>query len=209
MKDIFNKFNIELTDELVLKIDKYYSLLIEENKKFNLTRIVDKTEFLVKHVLDSILPFFKKYDLTQPKSILDIGSGAGFPGIIIALFFPNIEVILTESISKKARFLTLVKDELNLANLKVINNRVENIKGVSVDLVTARAVTGLTSLVKYALPKLTKGGKMCFYKATKAAEEITEFNKTKLVNLVKNISQTKFVLPFEMGERVCVWIEKK
>ncbi len=209
MKDIFKKFNIELTDELVLKIDKYYSLLIEENKKVNLTRIVDKTEFLVKHVLDSILPFFKNPDLTQPKSILDIGSGAGFPGIIIALFFPNIEVILTESISKKARFLTLVKDELNLANLKVINNRVENIKKVFVDLVTARAVTDLTSLVKYALPKLTMGGKMCFYKATKANEEIAEFKKTKLVNLVKNITLTKFILPFEMGERICVWIEKK
>ena len=209
MKDIFNKFNIELTDELVLKIDKYYSLLIEENKKVNLTRIVDKTEFLVKHVLDSILPFFKNSDLSQPKSILDIGSGAGFPGIIIALFFPNIEVILTESISKKARFLTLVKDELNLANLKVINNRVENIKEVFVDLVTARAVTDLTSLVKYALPKLTMGGKMCFYKATKSNEEIAEFKKTNLVNLVKNITLTKFILPFEMGERVCVWIEKK
>ncbi len=209
MKDIFSKFNIELTDELVLKIDKYYSLLIEENKKVNLTRIVDKTEFLVKHVLDSILPFFKKYDFIKVKSILDIGSGAGFPGIIIALFFPSVEVILTESIGKKARFLTLVKDELNLTNLKVINDRVENIKGVSVDLVTARAVTDLTLLVKYALPKLTKGGKMCFYKATKAAEEIDEFRKTKLVNLVKNFSLTKFVLPFEMGERVCVWIEKK
>ncbi len=209
MKDIFSKFNIELTDELVLKINKYYSLLIEENKKVNLTRIVDKTEFLVKHILDSVLPFFKNPDLIQYKSILDIGSGAGFPGIVIALFFPSVEVILTESIGKKARFLTLVKDELNLTNLKVINDRVENIKGVSADIVTARAVTDLTSLVKYALPKLTKGGKMCFYKATKATEEITEFKKTKLVNLVKNISQTKFVLPFEMGERVCVWIEKK
>lgn len=209
MKDIFNKFNIELTDELVSKIDKYYSLLIEENKKVNLTRIIGKTEFLVKHVLDSILPFFKNSDLTQPKSILDIGSGAGFPGIIIALFFPNIEVILTESISKKARFLTLVKDELKLANLKVINNRVENIKEVFVDLVTARAVTDLTSLVKYALPKLTLGGKMCFYKATKANEEIAEFKKTNLVNLVKNIRLAKFILPLEMGERVCVWIEKK
>ncbi len=209
MKDIFSKFNIELTDELVLKINKYYSLLIEENKKVNLTRIIDKTEFLVKHILDSVLPFFKNPDLIQSKSILDIGSGAGFPGIVIALFFPSVEVILTESIGKKARFLTLVKDELNLTNLKVINDRVENINGVLVDLVTARAVTGLTSLVKYALPKLTKGGKMCFYKATKATEEIDEFGKTKLVNLVKNISLTKFVLPFEMGERVCVWIEKK
>ena len=209
MKDIFSKFNIELTDELVLKINKYYSLLIEENKKVNLTRIVDKTEFLVKHILDSVLPFFKNPGLIQSKSILDIGSGAGFPGIVIALFFTNVEVILTESIGKKARFLTIVKDELNLTNLKVINDRVENIKGVSVDLVTARAVADLTSLVKYALPKLTKGGKMCFYKATKATEEIDEFRKTKLVNLVKNISLTKLVLPFEMGERVCVWIEKK
>ncbi len=209
MKNVFSKFNIELTDELILKIDKYYSLLIEENKKVNLTRIVDKTEFLVKHVLDSILPFFNNPGLTQPKSILDIGSGAGFPGIVVSLFFPRVEVILTESIGKKARFLTLVKTELNLTNLKVINDRVENIKGVSVELVTARAVTDLASLVKYALPKLTKGGKMCFYKATKATDEITEFKKTKLVNLVKNISLTKFVLPFEMGERVCVWIEKK
>lgn len=209
MKDIFSKFNIELTDELVLEIDKYYSLLIEENKKFNLTRIVDKTEFLVKHVLDSILPFFKNSNLILPKSILDIGSGAGFPGIIIALFFPNTEVILTESIGKKARFLSFVKTELNLTNLKVINDRVENVKEVLVDLVTARAVTDLSSLVKYALPKLTKGGMMCFYKATKATEEISEFKKTKLVNLVKNINLTKFILPFEMGERVCVWIEKK
>lgn len=209
MKDIFNKFGIALSPELSLKLDKFYSILIEENKKVNLTRIVDKTEFYVKHVLDSALPFFQTKDLVLPKSILDIGSGAGFPGIVLALFFPEIQVILTESIGKKARFLELAKHTLELKNVEVISDRVEKIQNKQVDLVTARAVTDLTTLVKYALPKLNRHGKMCFYKAAKVVPEITEFKKTKLLNLVKEIKLTNFTLPFEMGERVCVWIEKK
>ena len=143
------KLGINLTKEQLDKLKIYCDFLMEYNKHTNLTAIKTKEEIYLKHFYDS-LTLIKVIDLTKEDTLLDIGSGAGFPGMVLKIFFPNLHVYLIDSNNKKTKFLEELKDKINVDNIEIINNRIENITKDflnSIDVVTARAVTNLTVLL--------------------------------------------------------------
>lgn len=163
-----------MRDEKELKLEKFKELVLFYNEKFNLTAIKDDKEFYAKHFEDSLLPS-KSVDFNN-KKIMDIGSGAGFPGIPLAIYFPNSSFYLVEPTTKRANFLEIVKNELNLENVFVINKRVEDLKKDNsykdFDLVVSRAVSELVILLELSIPYLKVGGKLVAYKGLNYEEEI-------------------------------------
>ena len=150
--------------------EKMYKMLVEANEKFNLTRITDESEFLVKHVYDSKLglPYVKG-------RVLDIGSGAGFPGIVLKIEKPELDVTMIDSVSKKVNYLNSLIQALELKKICAFHTRVEDLpEKEKFDTVTARAVARLNVLAEYALPFVKIGGAFVAYKAEDSEEEINE-----------------------------------
>lgn len=157
------------------KFDLYYNLLTEWNKKINLTAITDYAEVKLKHFEDSILPAAL---IPENASVLDLGSGAGFPGIPLKIVRPDLHITLLDSLAKRVNFLNLVISELGLENIKSVHSRIEDFKErESFDVVTARAVARLNTLCEYALPFVRKGGFFLAYKSADATEEVKEAEK--------------------------------
>lgn len=196
---------IDITEEKLNKLDKYYDLLIEWNNKINLTRITDKEEVYLKHFYDS-LTINKIIDLNKINSICDIGSGAGFPGIVLKIVFPHLHVTLIDSLNKRIIFLNDVIKELNLTNIEAICTRAEEFSRINeekYDLVTARAVASLSILLECSI-RLVKIGK--FFVAMKG-NQIEYFNNEKELK-IKKVSEIDFELPFERSERKLLKFEK-
>ena len=167
------KLNIKVTDEMLEKIDIYCNFLLEYNKHTNLTAIKEENDIYLKHFYDS-LTLTKVIDLNEYNTLLDIGSGAGFPGMVLKIFFPKLKVYLVDSNNKKCKFLLELKEKLNVDNLIVINNRIENLYNEflnSIDIVTARAVTNLPVLTELAIP-LVKANKYFIAMKGNAEEEL-------------------------------------
>lgn len=167
------KLNIYYNDKMLEQLDIYCNFLLEYNTHTNLTAIKTKEEVYLKHFYDS-LTLTKVIDLKNEETLLDIGSGAGFPGMVLKIFFPNLKVYLVDSNNKKCKFLNELKEKLNVDNLIVINNRVENLYDKflnKIDIVTARAVTNLTVLSELAIP-LVKNNKYFIAMKGNAEEEI-------------------------------------
>ena len=153
--------------------ENYEKIFIEENHKVNLISKNDEKFLWEKHICDSLglIIFFNKYEI--PKTLLDIGTGGGFPSVPVAICYPEIKVFALDSISKKIRAVESVKNQLNLTNLSAVCSRVENFEG-KFDLVTSRAVSALKNICEYALPKLKKDGYFVAFKSRKIQEEINE-----------------------------------
>ncbi len=169
------KLGIKVTKKNLEQLEIYCEYLLEYNKHTNLTAIKTKEEVYLKHFYDS-LTLCKVIDLTKEESLLDIGSGAGFPGMVLKIFFPNLKVYLVDSNNKKTKFLEELKIKLNVNNLEVINNRIEKLYDLflnKIDIVTARAVTNLTILSELAIP-LVKKDKYFIAMKGNATEEINE-----------------------------------
>lgn len=167
------KLNINITDEMLEKLDIYCSFLLEYNTHTNLTAIKEENDIYLKHFYDS-LTLTKVIDLNKENTLLDIGSGAGFPGMVLKIFFPHLKVYLVDSNNKKCKFLLELKEKLNVDNLMVINNRIENLYSEflnSIDIVTARAVTNLPVLTELAIP-LVKPNKHFIAMKGNAIEEL-------------------------------------
>ena len=167
------KLNIKVTDEMLEKIDIYCNFLLEYNKHTNLTAIKEENDIYLKHFYDS-LTLTKVIDLNEYNTLLDIGSGAGFPGMVLKIFFPKLKVYLVDSNNKKCKFLLELKEKLNVDNLEVYNNRIENLYSEflnSIDIVTARAVTNLPVLTELAIP-LVKVNKHFIAMKGNAEEEL-------------------------------------
>ena len=203
-----NKLKINLDNEKLSKLEEYYQILKEENEKYNLTRIIEKEDVYLKHFYDS-LTITKIIDINS-KSICDLGSGAGFPGLVLAICFPSSKVTLIESNGKKCYFLNLVKDKLNLNNVKVINDRIEQYSKENreiFDIVTARAVAPLKHLLEYGVPLVKVEG---YFIAMKASTEKEEEN---IDNYYKKLSITEeerlvFNLPIENSLRTLIKYKK-
>lgn len=153
------KLGINITEEQVNKLEIYKEFLKEYNAHTNLTRIIEDEDIYLKHFYDS-LTIMKAYDLNNVTNLLDIGSGAGFPGMVIKIFFPNIDVTLIDSNNKKTKFLTLLAEKLNL-DVNIINDRVENFAKKNLnkfDVVTSRAVANLRVLSEISLPLVKING---------------------------------------------------
>ena len=154
MRDIFKQFDIELSDQQENKLKEYYKILVEENKKMNLTSITEYEDVVWKHFLDSAL--IMKDSLWNGKNkVFDVGTGAGFPGMVLAIMHPNIKVTLLDSNNKKLKFLELLTMKLGINNVEIVHERAEefaNKRREYYDVTTSRAVSDLQILSELSIP---------------------------------------------------------
>jgi 16S rRNA (guanine527-N7)-methyltransferase len=211
-KEIFiqelKKLNINVTDTQISMLDTYYNILIEENNKYNLTNITDINQVYLKHFYDS-LTIVKAIDLNNQK-LCDIGSGAGFPGLVLKILFPNLDITLVEATEKRCNFLKLVTDKLNLSNVTIINKRAE-IYSKEVreyfDIVTSRAVAPLKHLLEYSIPLVKVNGYYIAMKGNIDKETTNIDNYYKKLNINK-IKEIHFLLPIEESNRTLLLYQK-
>lgn len=200
---------IDIDTEKLNKLNMYYELLIEWNEKINLTTITEKKQVYLKHYYDS-LTLNKIVDLKNENNICDIGTGAGFPGIVLKIIFPNLKVTLIDSLKKRIDFLNLVIKELKLDNIVAINIRSEDFALThreKFDIVTARAVAPLNILLEYSIPMVKKNKYFIAMKGNIEKEEKTFDNAMKL--LTTKIKEMKtFTLPIELSKRTLIKFEK-
>ena len=203
------KININLSDEQLKQIDDFCLFLLAENKKYNLTAIRDYNETLLKHVYDS-LTLSLAVDLNNEPNLLDIGSGAGFPGIIIKIVYPHLDVTLLDSNGKKTNFLKQAIQLLQLENITIVNERAETyIKAhrEGFAIVTARAVASLSVLLELAVPFQKITGIFVAMKGTVESEfaeakEACSFLGCQITEL------KELTLPFENSKRTLVLVKK-
>ena len=201
------KIGINITDKQLEQLDEYYHLLKEWNEKINLTRIIEEKDVYLKHFYDS-LTLFKFYNLDQKLSLCDIGTGAGFPGLVLKIVFPSLSVTLVDALQKRINFLNIVIQKLDLKDIQTIHIRAEDYAKINAnkfDIVTSRAVSRLSNLVKYCVPLLKRDGIFVPMKAN-CDEEIEEISMLKKIKIVKI---EKFLLPIENSNRTIIVIKKQ
>lgn len=210
MKDKMKRIDIDITDKQVEKFFSYMNLLIEWNQKINLTTIIEPKEIIIKHFVDcgTILKYLK-----DGENIIDIGTGAGFPGIPVKILNENLNVTLVDSLNKRINFLSEVCNALNLENVQLIHSRAEDLAKNNdyrekFDKSVSRAVANLSTLSEYDLPFIKKGGKMIAMKGFEIDEELN--NAEKAINIlggkIKEIN--KFTLIDTDNKRSIVVIDK-
>ena len=203
---------IHLSDIQQEQFDRYYELLIEWNRVMNLTGITAYEEVNLKHFTDS-LTIVRINDMKNVSTLIDIGTGAGFPGIPIKIAFPHIKVVLLDSLNKRIKFLNEVVEKLNLDNVETLHGRAEDYAKQSAyreqyDLCVSRAVANLATLSEYCLPYVKEGGYFISYKSGAVEEEVNQSKKAiaELGGKVKEV--IAFTLPDTDIERTFVVIEK-
>lgn len=198
------KLHIEISDIQLEKLEKYYEILERENKLYNLTAIIEKESVFLKHFYDS-LTIVKIIDLNN-ESLCDLGTGAGFPGMVLKIIFPNLKVTLIDATLKKCNFLEKVIKELKLENIKVINARVEEyakIEREKYDIVTARAVAPLKHLLEYGVPLLKVNGTFVAMKGN-INEELNGIENYENKLKIKQNKRIDFQLPIENSNRTLI-----
>lgn len=203
------KLNIFLNEEQLLKLDKFYNLLISWNKKINLTRIISKEDVYLKHFYDS-LTLIKEIDLTKDLTLCDVGSGAGFPGIVLKITFPNLKITLIDALQKRVNYLNEIIKELELNDIIAIHARSEDYARNNYekfDVVTARAVANLRVLSELCIPMVKVNGYFIAMKASVLDEINDSENILKLLNS-KIINVNSFTLPYENSQRNLIKIQK-
>ena len=203
---------ISLSEEQLQQFLTYYEMLVEKNKVMNLTAITEKEEVIDKHFIDSI-SLNKAMDVTKSLKILDLGTGAGFPGIPLKIAYPNLELTLLDSLNKRIKFLDEVIEALSLEGIVTIHGRAEDYaKQASYreqfDICVSRAVANLATLSEYCLPYVKEGGCFISYKSGSVEEELEQSKKAifELGGKVKEV--IAFTLPETDIERTFVVIEK-
>lgn len=201
---------VELSDDQMLQFGDYLHLLQKESQKMNLTAIKDEPGIIEKHFYDSLL-LAKHLPLNESLTLLDIGSGAGFPGIPLKIAFPNLKVTLLEPVLKKGRFLAKVINHLRLRDIVVVNERAETFafrEYEQFDIVTARAVAPLNILLELGIVLVKVEGLLVAYKGPKAEEEIHEAENA-LKTLGTHVENVFYeCLPSEQDQRALVVIKK-
>ena len=202
------KLNINLSNNQLEQLDYYYQQLVVENKKYNLTAITEEEDVYLKHFYDS-LTITKACELSN-QTLCDIGTGAGFPGLVLKIAFPNLKVTLVDATEKKCNFLKGIIKELNLKDIEVINERAEIYsKGVreKYDIVTSRAVAPLKHLLEYSIPLVKVNG---YYIAMKSdiSKEIENIEIYEKKLFIKKKEEIRFTLPKENSLRTLVVYKK-
>lgn len=200
---------LNVTEEQLKQLDIIYNTLVETNKTMNLTRITEKDDVYLKHFYDS-LTLAKVYDLTKANTLCDIGTGAGFPGLVLKIFYPNLEITLVDSLLKRVKYLNSLIEKLQLTGIKAYHNRAEDIikEGKKFDIVTARAVSALPKLLLWTMPLANKNGSFLAMKGN--VEEELELSKDimKKHNWYVNKKET-FTLPTKEDVRTILEIKNK
>ena len=204
------KINISLNDKQLDQLKKYADLLIDYNKKTNLTAIKDKDGIYLKHFYDSLLVCDNDLvNFNEIESLIDIGTGAGFPGVVLKIIYPNIKLTLLDSNNKKIKFLELLCKELELSDVNIVNERAENFAKNNrhkYDVSIARAVSELRIISELCLPLTKVGGYFIALKGHYEDEFINAEKTIKILNShVEKIFKRK--LPIENSERSFIFIK--
>ena len=191
---------IELTDRQQMQFERYFELLVEWNKKINLTAITEKKEVYLKHFYDSIAPILQGRIKNQNIKLLDIGAGAGFPSLPMKILYPALDVTVIDSLNKRILFLNHLADELDLEEVHFYHGRAEDFAQdkdfrAQFDIVTARAVARMQILAELTIPFLKVGGRLLALKATNAPEELTEANDALKLLFSKVKENSSYQLP--------------
>lgn len=204
------KLNIEVNSKKLEQLEKYYNLLIEYNEKMNLTGITEKKQVYLKHFYDSLC-ISKIIDLKQENTLCDVGTGAGFPGIVLKIFYPNLKITLLDSLNKRIEFLKEVIKQLELNDIEAIHTRAEEYAMNNLekyDVVTCRAVANLNILLELSIPMVKINKYFIPLKAN--VEEELENSKNALLKLgAELIKKEQFLLPQENSNRTILMIQKK
>lgn len=173
-----SELKLNLTQSRLEQFLTFYEMLVETNKVMNLTAITDFDEVVVKHFLDSLL-IVKEIDMNQVSTMIDVGTGAGFPAIPIKIMFPHIKIVLLDSLQKRLNFLEQVIASLKLTDVKTVHGRAEDIARKKEyreqsDLCVSRAVANLSTLSEYCIPFVKTGGMFVSYKSADSREEISK-----------------------------------
>ena len=220
LKKVFNDIGVDISDIQIYQFQRYYEMLIDVNKNMNLTAITDEKDVIIKHFLDSIsiiafkeLDFINKVNKMDITSVIDIGTGAGFPGIPLKIMFPSLNITLVDSLNKRVNFLNSVIQEFKLEKIVAIHARAEEIAKDDAyrekyDLCVSRAVANLAALSEYCLPFVRVNKYFVPYKSQKLDEEILHGKKCISVMGGKIIDKYKFILPETDNERSFIFIKK-
>lgn len=206
IKELFKKNNIELNDIQLKQFKEYYSFLIEENGKFNLTAITNFEDVVLKHFIDSCYPYLY---LKQNAKLIDVGSGAGFPGVPLKILRPDLEIILIDSLNKRVNFLNELISRLNLKNIKAIHSRAEDFaqkNRENFDYAVSRAVAMIPTLAEYLLPFVKIGGYALFYKSQNIEEEL-ELGK-KATSILGGFKEKDLSFSINGNKRLIIFIKK-
>ena len=204
------KLNIDITSRQLEQLEEYYNLLVEWNEKINLTRITLKDDVYLKHFYDSAT-IVKVIDLNKIDNFCDFGTGAGFPGIVIKILFPSLNVTLVDSLNKRINFLNIVIEKLRLEKIVAIHSRIEDFARThreKFDLVTARAVASLPVLLEYATGIIKKDKYFIAMKASIDEELEQSINAQKILK-IKLIDKNSFLLPKENSVRNILLFQKQ
>lgn len=214
--DIFlndlNVFGITLSEMQIAQFIQYYEMLVKWNEVMNLTAITEYSEVIKKHFLDS-LSLAKAYDFDNPINIIDVGTGAGFPGLALKIAYPHLHVTLLDSLNKRIQFLDAVIECLKLKDVETIHGRAEDYAKPgklreSFDLCVSRAVANLSTLSEYCLPFVKQGGLFVSYKSEKVSEEVKAAKNAISLLGGKIEKQIDFILPNSDIYRNLVFIKK-
>lgn len=210
-KDVL-QLGITLTDAQISQLMVYYEMLVEWNGFMNLTAITDFEDVMKKHFTDS-MSLIRAYDLKQKTKLIDVGTGAGFPGLVLKIVFPDLEITLLDSLNKRIQFLNAVIEKLKLSGVETIHGRAEDSAKrqdlrEAFDLVVSRAVSNLSTLSEYCIPFVKVGGYFIPYKSEKISEETKEAKNAIHLLGGKLLRQIDFYLPDSDIYRNFVVIEK-
>lgn len=203
------QLKIICTEENLEKPNLFYLFLIKWNKKINLTTIIEEESVYLKHFYDS-LTATKIVDFNNVEFVLDVGTGAGFPGIILKIFYPHLKLTLVDSLLKRVNYLKLVIEELSLSDINVIHSRIEDLNKVTktkYDIVISRALAKMPILIMWLTPYISKTGKIICMKAN-VEEELKQSQDVLVANHLKISNIMSFHLPYEESIRNLIEISK-
>lgn len=212
-KQALEELEIQLSEKQINQFIQYYELLVEWNKVMNLTGITEWEEVVQKHFVDS-LALIHAIELTESYKVLDLGTGAGFPGIPLKIAFPHLEIVLLDSLNKRIKFLNEVIAQLGLTGISAYHGRAEEFAKKTeyreqFDLVVSRAVANLSTLSEYCIPYVKIGGYFVSYKSGDVQEELEKSEKAIdiLGGCLEDVEE--FTLPQSDISRTLVIIEKE